>query len=358
MKATNLEFVTTTVKVLLLCGLALVVSASPALADTYCCQDVKYFECKCDTDGPGSPIDSTIIGGMKILVCENCGIETRNCNCDPYDGSHAQRIKNLKALGKPSPTEVPRRHFNKTRHYDAKAKPNRGDVTGIPKCARQTCPPFCGGGHGAVLWTGAKTPSGELIDRASSIRKAPRGQNAYRRGAASGNGTLDGKVTVCERCGGDCTSCSCSGGFPTGIRVRPNVDGQKYDDFKWLLDPRHPERSRLNDDARPDVDGQKYDDRDPSLDPRRPEQPVPSKLSRPNVNGRPNADRQGNGGLIGIPKTGGHLKRPTPIPPPAVPYKRKVIVRDYLNQGPVPHGLPYEQQNQQRLNPARQRSRK
>ena len=118
--------------------------------------------------------------------------------------------------------------------------------------------------------------------------------------------------------------------------VRPNVDGQKHPDF-WLL-PSSPERSR------PTVDGQKYDDRDPSSDPCY-WWPEPSKRSRPNVNGRPNADRQGNGGLIGIPKTGGHLKRPTPIPPPAEPYqidkhgkirfsehspekKRTVIVRD------------------------------
>ena len=133
--------------------------------------------------------------------------------------------------------------------------------------------------------------------------------------------------------------------------VRPNVDGQKHPDF-WLL-PSSPERSR------PNVDGQKYDDRDPSLDPRRPERPVPSKRSRPNVNGRPDVDGQpATNKLIGIPKTGGHLKRPTPIPPPAEPFKRKVIVRDYQNQGPVPHGLPYEQQNRQRPNPASQRSRK
>ena len=199
-------------------------------------------------------------------------------------------------------------------------------------------------------------------DRASSIRKAPRGQNAYRRSAGGGNGdgTLGEKrpekttVTCKNNCphGDDCLTYKLLG--IEGNRVRSNVDGQKYDDFKWLLDPRYPERSRLNDDGRPTVDGQKYDDRDPSLDPRRPERPVPSKRSRPNVNGRPDVDGQpATNEQLGIPNTGGHLNGPTPIPPPPEPYKRKGIVRDYQNQGPVPHDLAHEQQNRQRSNTSR-----
>mgnify|MGYP007063372657 CR=1 FL=1 len=187
---------------------------------------VKYGICTCAAldntrVGPGikkAPVVSTLAAPTcshgAAWGCSKCG------HIPPSQG-----IRDLKDLGRPSPlrprvTEVPLRRVNKSRHYDAKAKPDRADVLGYPRCAGNYCPgPSCGGVHGAVLDSAAKTRSGKLIDRSSSTRTTPHGQNSYRRGAAGANGALDGKVTVCERCGGSCTDCRCSGGYPPpGIR--------------------------------------------------------------------------------------------------------------------------------------------
>ena len=95
MKATNLGFATTTVKRLLLSGLLIAISASPALAEEYCCDAAKHGFCICDVviAGPSEPIDSIVIGGIRILVCEHCGSDMRRCNCDPRGRSVSREIK-------------------------------------------------------------------------------------------------------------------------------------------------------------------------------------------------------------------------------------------------------------------------
>jgi hypothetical protein len=152
---------------------------------------VKYGICTCAAVdntrvGPGikkAPVVSTLAAPTcshgAAWGCSKCG------HIPPSQG-----IRELKDLGRPSPlrprvTEVPLRRVNKSRHYDAKAKPDQPDVTGIRPCRR----PYC---------------------RACQNGRFP----GWLRGAAGANGTLDGKVTVCERCGGSCTDCRCSGGYP------------------------------------------------------------------------------------------------------------------------------------------------
>ena len=214
-KVIKLGVVSVTLKALLWGCLVVGTFTNTAKAEKQCWGIKLYGTCFCakpDNTRVGqrirkAPVGSTLAAPTCIhgaaWGCAKCG------HLPPKERFAKENRPAPFSLRDPRSREQPVHRSDRSHQYDDKVNPDRPDVTGIPWC------PACRTFHrppkvpSAIRFDDRSDAKGE-----SSTRRNPIGNPVYRRGAASGSGALNGKVTVCDRCGGSCTTCRCDGNYP------------------------------------------------------------------------------------------------------------------------------------------------